>query len=103
RNQRWPTAADMADALDDVVHAARFQPTHLAQLLYDLFPIEGGAPAPRLPVNSSSHVSRSSIRSLRSPSGGGPSRTISPARPTATGAAMPSLAVQPKRRGAAVA
>jgi serine/threonine protein kinase len=102
RNQRWATAADMADALDDVVHAARFQPTHLAQLVYDLFPIEGGAPAPRLPVNSGSHVSSSSIRALRSPSGG-PSRTISPARPTATGAALPSLAVQPKRRGKAFA
>ena len=37
----------MADALDDIVHAARFQPTHLQQILYDLFPIEGGAPAPR--------------------------------------------------------
>ena len=44
--QRWADAADMADALDDIVHAARFQPTHLAQLLYDLFPIDG-APAPR--------------------------------------------------------
>ncbi len=41
---RWADAADMADALDDVVHASRFQPTHLAQLLYDLFPIEGGGP-----------------------------------------------------------
>jgi len=34
----------MADALDDVVHQARLQPTHLAQLLHDLFPIEGGGP-----------------------------------------------------------
>jgi hypothetical protein len=44
-NDRWQSAAEMADALDDVVHDARFQPTHLAQLLYDLFP-EGGAPRP---------------------------------------------------------
>ena len=29
--RRWSNAADMADALDDVVHAARFQPTHLQQ------------------------------------------------------------------------
>src|SRR5262245_5741477 len=98
RNQRWATAADMADALDDVVHAARFQPTHLAQLLYDLFPIEGGAPAPRAPVNSGSHVSSSSIRSLRSPSGAQVSRTISPARPTATGAESPDLSLKPKPR-----
>jgi serine/threonine protein kinase len=80
-DRRYGTAADMADALDDVVHAARFQPTHLAQLLYDLFPIEGGAPAPRLSVNSSSHVSSSSIRSLRSPTVPPVSRSFSPAPP----------------------
>jgi serine/threonine protein kinase len=45
--RRWSNAADMADALDDIVHSARFQPTHLQQILYDLFPIEGGAPQPR--------------------------------------------------------
>jgi serine/threonine-protein kinase len=43
RADRFATAAEMADALDDVVHASRFQPGHLAQLLHDLFPIEGGA------------------------------------------------------------
>jgi serine/threonine protein kinase len=66
RDQRWATAADMADALDDVVHAARFQPGHLAQLLHDLFPVDGGAPAPRLSVNASSQVTSSSIRAHRS-------------------------------------
>jgi len=66
RDKRWATAADMADALDDVVHAARFTPAHLAQLLHDLFPVEGGAPAPRLSVNASSQVTSSSIRALRS-------------------------------------
>jgi hypothetical protein len=34
----------MADALDDVVHAARFQPTHLAALMRELFPSEAGGP-----------------------------------------------------------
>ena len=43
RDDRFATAAEMADALDDVVHASRFQPGHLAQLLHDLFPLEGGA------------------------------------------------------------
>jgi serine/threonine protein kinase len=95
RNKRWATAADMADALDDVVHHARFQPTHLAQLIYDLFPVEGGAPAPRLPVASGSHVSSSSIRALRSPSAP-VSRTISPARPTATGVDSPDLSLKPR-------
>ncbi|HXJ23362.1 MAG TPA: serine/threonine-protein kinase [Polyangia bacterium] len=40
---RWADAAEMAEALDDIVHAARFQPSHLAQLLYDLFPEKGGS------------------------------------------------------------
>jgi len=103
RNRRWANAADMADALDDVVHAARFQPTHLAQLIYDLFPVEGGAPAPRLPVASGSHASSSSIRSLRSPSAAPVSRTISPARPTVTGAASPDLSLKPKPKWRAAA
>ena len=45
RDDRFATAGEMADALDDVVHASRFQPGHLAQLLHDLFPLEGGAAA----------------------------------------------------------
>jgi serine/threonine protein kinase len=97
-NDRFATAADMADALDDVVHAARFQPTHLAQLLYDLFPVEGGAPAPRLSVNSSSHVSSSSIRALRSPTVPPVSRSYSPSRPPPLPppAANPALSLKPK-------
>ncbi len=44
---RWADAADMANALDDIVHVSRFQPDHLAQLLYDLVPRRGGRAAPR--------------------------------------------------------
>jgi hypothetical protein len=78
RDKRYASAADMADALDDVVHAARFQPTHLAQLLHDLFPAPGGAPPPRMSVNASSQVTNSSIRSHRS-------ATIPPVTRTGTG------------------
>ena len=106
-NRRFASAADMADALDDVVHAARFQPTHLAQLLYELFPVEGGAPSPRLSVASSTHVSSSSIRSLRSPTAPPISRTISPAHPAATPAEgvqeLLSLKPKPKWKPAATA
>jgi serine/threonine protein kinase len=42
REERFQTSSDMADALDDVVHAARFQPTHLSQLMRDLFPSDAG-------------------------------------------------------------
>jgi hypothetical protein len=52
----------MADALDDVVHASRFQPGHLAQLLHELFPLEGGAsaagpPERRPPTQTSTNTS----------------------------------------------
>ncbi len=45
RDDRYQTGADMADALDDVVHAARFQPSHLAQLMRDLFPQDAAGSA----------------------------------------------------------
>jgi serine/threonine-protein kinase len=61
RNERFSTAAEMADALDDVVHASRFQPGHLAHLLHDLFPLEigGGASLPerRPPTHTSTNLS----------------------------------------------
>jgi len=77
--RRWSNAADMADALDDIVHGARFQPTHLQQILYDLFPIEGGAPQPR--TGSQRSASRSvSGQSIRS------NRTVPPVARTMSGA-----------------
>jgi len=79
--RRWSNAADMADALDDIVHAARFQPTHLTQILYDLFPPEGGVPSAR--TGSQRSASRGSTAS-----GGGVSRrTVPPVSRTASGAA----------------
>jgi serine/threonine protein kinase len=117
RDKRWATAADMADALDDVVHEARFQPTHLAQLLHDLFPVEGGAPSPRLSVSSGSQVTGSSIRSSRSSThppvtrtgtGTGSasasrSRTISPVRPPVVDLPPPELSLTPKPKWKGVA
>ena len=61
RDERFSTAAEMADALDDVVHASRFQPGHLSQLLHDLFPLEGavgpGFPERRPPTQTSTNPS----------------------------------------------
>jgi serine/threonine-protein kinase len=37
RQDRFQAASDMADALDDIVHAARFTPQHLAAIVRDLF------------------------------------------------------------------
>jgi serine/threonine protein kinase len=78
--RRWSNAADMADALDDIVHAARFQPTHLQQILYDLFPPEGGAPAPRTGSN------RSLTRSTTASGQPTRSRTVPPISRTVSGA-----------------
>src|SRR4029077_7829224 len=66
---RWADAADMANALDDVVHASRYQPDHLAQLLCDLFPTtEGGPPRATIPATTISHShGTASNSSLRSP------------------------------------
>ena len=57
---RWADAADMANALDDIVHASRFQPDHLAQLLYDLFPTEGGGP-PRATIPATTISARDGL------------------------------------------
>jgi serine/threonine protein kinase len=74
RDDRFSSASEMADALDDVVHASRFQPGHLAQLVHELFPIEGVAHGPmerRPPTLTStgpSNVTGSGIPSaIRSP------------------------------------
>src|SRR5262245_20370386 len=80
--RRWSNAADMADALDDIVPAARFQPTHLQQILYDLFPPEGGAPAPRTGSNRSlTRSTTASGQSMRSRTVPPISRTVSGANP----------------------
>src|SRR3954471_13867112 len=77
--RRWSNAADLADALDDIVHSARFQPTHLQQILYDLFPAEGGVPAPRTGSQRSAPRTASG-QSIRS------TRTVPPIARTVSGA-----------------
>lgn len=58
RDDRFQSAADLADALDDVVHAARFQPSHLAHLMRELFPADvGGGDVNR--TTSSARVTQS--------------------------------------------
>src|SRR5262245_34946829 len=107
--RRWSNAADMADALDDIVHAARFQPTHLQQILYDLFPVEGGAPSPRTGSHSQRSRSRSSTasgQSIRSPTVPPVARTASGTHPMpieAIGSAPASLKPKSKFPTTAVA
>jgi serine/threonine protein kinase len=87
REDRFQTASEMADALDDVVHAARFQPSHLAQLMRDLFPAEAGGGGDRhgtgsVRVSSSLTGSQSRPYShpIRSPTIPPVSRSVSASR-----------------------
>ncbi len=98
---RWSDAADMANALDDIVHASRFQPTHLAQLLYDLFPTEAGGSRPTAPhttlhgLSTGSSSTRSASASLAPTS-----YTSSAAGPAPLGPSANAL--KPKSRVAGV-
>ncbi|HEX3694614.1 MAG TPA: serine/threonine-protein kinase [Polyangia bacterium] len=67
RDDRFAHASEMADALDDVVHAARFQPTHLAQQLHTLFPTEGTGAVISRPTTSSNVTGSGVPSSARSP------------------------------------
>jgi serine/threonine protein kinase len=83
-DDRWQSAGEMADALDDVVHAARFQPTHLAQLIYDLFPVEGGGTRP---TAHSTHAHGITVTQGTGSGNSMRSFTVPPVSRTASGAA----------------
>src|SRR5581483_12292803 len=101
RDDRFSTAAEMADALDDVVHASRFQPSHLAQLLHDLFPLEGGATAAPPPHRPPTHTTNPSNPSaVRSPTIQPITRSSSRGAPFDNPAALDSL--RPKRSRLAI-
>ncbi len=98
---RWSDAADMANALDDIVHAARFQPTHLAQLLYDLFPTEAGGSRPTAPHTTLQGHTGTGSAPQRSASFAPTSYTSSAAGPAPLGpSADPAL--RPKSRSLGV-
>ncbi|HEX7598771.1 MAG TPA: serine/threonine-protein kinase [Polyangia bacterium] len=95
---RFQSASEMAEALDDIVHAARFQPTQLAQLMGSLFPTDTGADTrlntgPRnQPITGSVSPSRSNISGSRPAAAGSHSSTgrvnsatVPPAPPAHTG------------------
>jgi len=97
---RYQSAPEMADALDDIVHAARFQPTQLAQLMGSLFPTDGGmdhrlSTSQRQPVTDSVSPSRSITTGPRRTAAGshsGPARIMSatvPPVPTAPTGSLP--------------
>jgi serine/threonine protein kinase len=86
RDDRFQSGAEMADALDDVVHAARFQPSHLAQLMRDLFPAEAGGSdarntsSARITQSLTGSTSRPYPSAMRSPTIPPVSRSVSTVR-----------------------
>jgi serine/threonine protein kinase len=104
RDDRFQSASEMADALDDVVHAARFQPSHLSQLMRDLFPAEAGGGSDRN-TSSSARITQSMTGSssrpyspaMRSPTIPPVSRSVSTVRglQTREGSAIAPPRVRP--------
>ena len=106
REERFQSAAEMADALDDVVHAARFQPTHLAALMRELFPTDtagGGRVTTQLSISGSQ--SRPHSSAMRSPTIPALSVSRPPTRPSfpqIETAPPPPVPTGPSRRALAV-
>jgi serine/threonine protein kinase len=103
REERFQSAAEMADALDDIVHAARFQPTHLAHLMRELFPTDtaGGSGRVTGAMSMSGSQSRPHSSGMRSPTI--PALSVSrpptrPTYPTVDSAPIPLTAPGPSRR-----
>ncbi len=93
RDERFQSASEMADALDDVVHAARFQPGHLAMLMRDLFPTDAGGPGARVTTSMSGSQSRPNSSGVRSPDH--PAHEPCPGTPAPAGRAMPRIGPVP--------
>jgi serine/threonine protein kinase len=105
RDERFQSSAEMADALDDVVHAARFQPTHLAALMRELFPTDtagGGKITGAMSMSGSQ--SRPHSSAMRSPTI--PALTVSrpPSRPSFAQVDVPPAQMRtgPSRRALVV-
>ncbi len=84
REERFQSAAEMADALDDIVHAARLQPTHIAHLMRELFPTDmaGGSGRVTGAMSMSGSQSRPHSTAMRSPTVPALSVTRPPTRPS---------------------
>lgn len=104
REDRFQTAAEMADALDDVVHAARFAPQDLSIALRQIFGGEGAVSSSgadrritrttQTPISSSSSRPPSSSARPSSPSGSaGASATSAVNRSSVTASLGPAVEV----------
>jgi serine/threonine protein kinase len=86
--RRFQTAVEMAEALDDLVHATRFSPEMLAGTMRHAFGLDGGI-AP--PVGEPRRFASGATGSIATPSASAPSPTIPPvAHSRRYGSAEPS-------------
>ena len=83
RDERYQSSSEMADALDDVVYASRFQATHLAQTMRTLFPADAGGDGRLMANSQSNRVITKSVSPSRSNTGVSRSEAGT-SRPTAT-------------------
>jgi serine/threonine protein kinase len=85
RDDRYQSASEMADALDDVVYAARFQATHLAQTMRGLFPADAGGDPRTASLPRSSRLMTGSVSPSRPNTGlSRSSSNVSRPNPTAS-------------------
>ena len=84
RDERFQTASDMADALDDVVHAYHFTPQHMGAILRETFGIEGGAAPP-----PERRLTSSGISTVPTTASGARSGTVPPVTRTTGTGSMP--------------
>ena len=90
RDERYQSASEMADALDDVVYSSRFQATHLAQTMRSLFPADAGGDSRAAGSGRSPHMMTGSVSPSRSSTG--VSRSASNvSRPNPTGTRSPTI------------
>jgi serine/threonine protein kinase len=96
RDERYQSASEMADALDDVVYASRFQATHLAQTMRSLFPTDAGGDLRAASLPRSPHLMTGSVSPSKPNTGVSRSTSnVSRPYPTAPSASNPTASRSP--------
>jgi serine/threonine protein kinase len=88
-DDRYQSASEMADALDDVVYSSRFQASHLAQTMRSLFPVDVGGDLHGAATRGN-RMQTASVSPSRSNTGLSRS-TSSPSRPNPTASRSPTI------------
>jgi serine/threonine protein kinase len=94
RDERYQSASEMADALDDVVYASRFQATHLAQTMRSLFPADAGGDPRAVPSARAPQMRTGSVSPSRSNTGV-PHSSSNVSRPNPTASRSPTIPPAP--------